>query len=228
MHRRGGRELCLQSAEARGCPHAEAPTTATTPQGHGALWAEAFTGPALESASRFKIPNPEQFGQSWLQSHLEEGPGFKLRAPGPGGLPTPQQVHTEPGSTRGAGDREEGRGQGGRQVQGCQWRSELEDRTQRGGGTGQRTEEGRKAGRGPRTGGLAGVLDLPHKCRSVAEHGPGDPRTTPRSMSHERTVSKMLPGITDANGDGLSMQGGRAAPPPRHWGTFELLTGLSF
>lgn len=98
-----GRQLCLKSAEARGVLTCRDPDNShPSPVTRGHLGAEVLKWSALESASQFKIPNPEQFGQSWLQSHLEEGPGFKLGAPGPWGLPTPHQalwVHRDSGST---------------------------------------------------------------------------------------------------------------------------------
>lgn len=122
-HCQRGQQLRLQSAGARRVLTCRGPNNShNSPGTRGHFWAEMFTWPALESASRFKIPNPEQFGQSWLQSHLEEGPGFKLRAPGPWGLPTPQQAswaHTEPGSTPGGAVEVARRKGEGREGDGC-------------------------------------------------------------------------------------------------------------
>lgn len=131
-HCQRGQQLRLQSAGARRVLTCRGPNNShNSPGTRGHFWAEMFTWPALESASRFKIPNPEQFGQSWLQSHLEEGPGFKLRAPGPWGLPTPQQAswaHTEPGSTPGGAVEVARRKGEGREGDGCRDAGALQAR----------------------------------------------------------------------------------------------------
>lgn len=96
-----------------GASHAETLKTAMAPQGRRGASGQRRQWSALESAARFKIPNPEQFGKSWLESHLQEGPEFKLGAPGPWDLPlTPWHRQSQRGTQVGCTERREGRGNG--------------------------------------------------------------------------------------------------------------------
>lgn len=111
---RRGRQPRPSVQRPEGSSHTEALTAAAAPQRPWAPRGGALWRPALESVSGFKIPNAERFGPRWLESHLEEGPGFKLQAPGLWDRPTRHQASRAVRGTWGRREGREGKGRGPR------------------------------------------------------------------------------------------------------------------